>query len=142
MKPYRILITGSRDWEDAHKIEQELYNHVNEMYRAGKADKLVIVHGDCPTGADRMAADWASSIPRVIIEAYPANWNRYGKSAGFIRNSEMVNRGADILFAFIKDDSKGASMTLDIATKAGIPAKVFRTYGNEHPKNLERLDLE
>ena len=112
----RILITGSRTWDDRETILQALADH------AKYGD--VLVSGACPTGADRICEDlWFDESP---IERHPADWNTHGKRAGFVRNSEMVNLGADICLAFIRDGSKGASMTADLARKAGIPVIEYR----------------
>lgn len=110
MRKARVLITGSRTWDDADAIRDALSEHA----RFGD----VLVSGACPTGADAMCERyWAGFGP---IERHPADWNRHGKRAGFVRNAEMVNAGADICIAFIRDNSRGASMTADLAEKAGI----------------------
>lgn len=113
----RILITGSRDWTDEETIEKAL-----DLYDNGR--DTVLVSGSCPTGADQICEvegvlrDW-------IVERHPADWKKYGKKAGFVRNSEMVSLGADICLAFIKNESKGASMTARLAEEAGIPTLRF-----------------
>lgn len=110
----RILVTGSRDWTDSPAlmgaIMYELL-YVNEP--------VTIVHGACPTGADFMADEFAS-LAQTLVERHPADWNTLGKRAGFVRNAEMVALGADVCLAFIKDESKGATHTADLAEKAGI----------------------
>lgn len=116
----RILVTGSRDWEDMDMIFLELTK------LTGLEVGHTLVHGDCPTGADYFANLWAECQPDVTIEKHPADWEKYGKSAGPRRNREMVELGADICLAFIKNNSKGASMTARFAEEAGI--KVVR-YG-------------
>lgn len=121
MKPYRILVTGSRDWQD----QQAVYSALADVVRQLPADRAVtIVHGACPTGADHMAHEWARGYG-ATIEAHPANWVKHGPKAGPIRNALMVVAGADICLAFVKDSSRGASYTARLADSAGIPVRRF-----------------
>ena len=52
-------------------------------------DKLVIVTGACPRGADRLAEDWAF-LRGIRYERWLADWDKHGRSAGIRRNAEMV----------------------------------------------------
>lgn len=120
---FRILITGSRTWDNTAVIAKAMSEAI--LLAGASQEETVVVHGACPRGADsiadQLAASWGANI-----ETHAADWDTHGKPAGFIRNAEMVNLGADICLAFIKDNSKGASHTLDLATRAGIPVQVFR----------------
>lgn len=112
----RILVTGSRDWDD----EDAIYNALRELDWKHGYENLTLVHGACPTGADDIAQ--AHAIFRGWrVERHPAKWFEYGKRAGFLRNAEMVSLGADLCLAFIKNGSRGATHTADLAEKAGIP---------------------
>ncbi|MER7517819.1 SLOG family protein [Streptomyces sp. NPDC126499] len=123
--PYRVLITGSREWTDEAAIHGALADLPTDR-------TLVIVHGDCFKGADAIAKAWAFNRAflgdDVIEEAHPANWRPGGnldRSAGFRRNAEMVQLGADLCLAFIRNGSRGATHTADLAEKAGIPTRRF-----------------
>lgn len=125
MGEFRVLVTGSRTWEDRALLEREL-----DALLAGHG-ALTLVHGAARRGADSMAHNWglnrrhASSYGAVTIEPHPADWGR-GRSAGFIRNAEMVNLGADVCLAFIRDGSRGATHCAGLALKAAIPVRYFR----------------
>ena len=120
--PYRVLVTGSRTWTDKQAIWQALATIAREL----PADRdLIVVEGACPNGADRIAYEWASSFG-AIVEAHPALWRNHGvynPQAGLARNRRMVELGADVVLAFIRNGSRGASHCADLAEQAGIPVK-------------------
>ncbi|MET9445047.1 SLOG family protein [Streptomyces sp. NPDC006610] len=122
---YRVLVTGSRDWAQPDLVDMALDAAFCDAVNAERL--MVLVHGACPRGADRQAADWAHSAATrglpLKVEAYPANWQVYGRRAGFLRNARMVALGADVCLAFIHNGSRGASHTAALAEKAGIPVR-------------------
>lgn len=137
----RILVTGSRDWDDYYAIFSALEEAIGDT----PIGEVTLVSGACPTGADRLAEREFEYIGRHDqIERHPAEWEKHVdcppwhkdrkkcKSAGFRRNKEMVDLGADICLAFIKNGSKGASMTARLAEEAGIPVVRYEvcTHGN------------
>lgn len=103
--PFRILVTGSRTWTDRGRINAELSS---TFWRPEAAHRRVLlVHGDCPSGADRMARDWADRMRTgggadVDHVPFPADWDRLRKRAGFARNADMVAFGADVVLAFAR----------------------------------------
>lgn len=116
----RVLVTGSRNWEDDIRIDAELAR----VY--GEIGAFTLVHGDAP-GADTLAAAIHSRGPWPI-EAHPVNWRPHGvynPFAGHARNSEMVSLGADLCLAFWDGKSTGTKDCIDKATAAGIPVRII-----------------
>jgi hypothetical protein len=80
-------------------------------------------------GADRMGQSFAKEF-KVPLKIMNADWNKYGKSAGYIRNQEMSTYAkqdpdSGILIAFWDQESKGTKHMIDIATKDGLQVFVY-----------------
>jgi len=140
-RDFRLLVTGSRDWDRPGTLRLALasvWYDVRPFY-----DRLVVVHGACPTGADRLAKAWADSHEdgtRVIDDPHPALWTVHGSAAGPIRNQVMVNKGAQRCLAFIgpctskkcrrrtPHPSHGAAGCAKLAEAAKIPTDRYETW--------------
>jgi len=134
MTDKRIIVSGSRAWPDEHTVWLELAVYLNGQCEKGST--LTVVHGDCPTGADHFAHRWVA-LPMddyvdvtVVEERHPADWDRYGKAAGPIRNREMVDAGADLVLAFPLPGpwsrSRGTWDCVGAAEAHGIPVQVVK----------------
>jgi hypothetical protein len=92
----------------------------------GAGQRLTIIHGHCRTGADaladRLGRQWGAEVIRE-----PADWNQYGKSAGFIRNQLMLDEHKpNVVYAFrAYGKSNGTDDMVDRARKAVIPTFVI-----------------
>lgn len=117
----RLLVTGSREgWAYG-----DLYDALMSAAEA-LSDGVgpILVHG-AARGVDSMAMDLWIRLG-WDHESHPANWFAYGKRAGPLRNTEMVNLGADLCVAFIASNSRGTIDCADKAEAAGI--KTVRHY--------------
>jgi len=121
----RVLACGSRTFEDA----QSVWN-VLRGFNLPSEKPFVVIHG-AARGADSHAANWAATQPYgrgVKVEAYPADWDKYGKAAGPIRNQQMLDEGKpDLVIAFVDKplaESRGTAHMVKIARAAGLPVYV------------------
>jgi hypothetical protein len=110
-KPMKVLVCGGRDFKD-HKW---LFAELDAIHT--KTPITLLVNGGA-WGADDLASKWAISH-RVPYEVHLANWNKFGKAAGPIRNAEMLRKAVpDLVVAF-----PGGVGTADMIVRA-IAAKV------------------
>jgi hypothetical protein len=130
-KMFRILITGSRTWDDYNTIAKAIsdtivaYAEEHPHLKSGPLDWVSIVHGNCPNGADKLADIFASKVLRCKVERYDADWATFQKRAGFVRNRRMVDSLPDACLAFIREKSKGATMCRDLAKAKGISTETY-----------------
>lgn len=127
----RVLVTGSRDWDDRISLYGTLFTEVVQKNWEMGYDSdgrfvdwllprdFVLLHGACPTGADFHADQWCLGW-NFVAEQHPAKWEQFGKAAGFIRNTQMVDSGVDLCLAFIKNKSHGATHCANYAEKRGV----------------------
>lgn len=139
MKTKRILVTGSRTWENHRRIREELFNAWRELSADGS--EVILVSG-AAKGADTMAERVWRGLG-LIVERHPVEWRPHGiynPQAGLVRNREMIALGADLCLAFIHHNSGGASHCARFAKLNGIPVRVFRD--GELPKPVMAEGLE
>lgn len=128
----RILVCGGRDYKDKDFVYKTLYNICDEFNLWSDPDEygnklpspVTIIHGNA-NGADSLAGNWAV-INWTGLEVYDAEWIKYGKRAGYLRNVEMLEESKpDLVVAF--PGGKGTQMMIDLAKEKGIEV---RQYGN------------
>lgn len=89
----RVLVTGSRDLLDWSVV----YKVLNDI--KAKLGRFQLVVGDCPTGADKFAREWASK-QGWQPEVHEADWDTHGKAAGPLRNRQMARSKVNYCLGF------------------------------------------
>lgn len=109
----RVLVCGSREFNDKELMEDVL----EELYIT------CVIEGEA-RGADTLARKYAEGHG-IPVDAFPAQWDVYGKAAGPIRNTQMLRIGKpELVVAFWDGWSKGTRNMIKIAKQAGIAVKV------------------
>lgn len=80
----KILVCGGRDFADQNLV----FRALDAVAKKHGTKRLAIIHGACPTGADKFAEEWAKDREVAYI-GVPAMWKSEGRSAGPIRNKRM-----------------------------------------------------
>jgi len=112
----KIAIVGSRGFDDYDMMNEVLFSSVSP-------NEDIIISGGAK-GADSLAEQFAkeNDIECKVIEA---DWDTFGKSAGMLRNSQIVEE-SDHIIAFWDGKSKGTLDTINKAKKKGIePLVIF-----------------
>lgn len=112
----RILVCGGRDFCD-----QEFEYKILDMINVPGEVSMIIEGG--AAGADTLAKNWAISRGISFTE-FKADWKKYGKAAGYIRNKQMLVEGKpDLVIAF--PGGIGTQNMIEQTKKAGIRVKSF-----------------
>lgn len=120
----KILICGDRNWSNKKIIEEEVLKALEELECTDRKD-VIILHGGA-RGADSLAGEVARELG-IRIKVFPAEWEKYGKVAGPLRNIEMLDEKPKLVLAFHNDlsNSKGTAHTVRYAKKRGTTVKVI-----------------
>lgn len=111
----KLCIAGSRTWEDYESVEKEVdkLNHLSHIE--------LIISGTA-RGADTLGELYAQRH-NIPLKRMPADWNKYGKKAGYIRNEQMAKL-ADTIIVFWDKKSKGSKNMIIIAQGLNKPTFV------------------
>lgn len=117
----KILVTGSRKWDDPKFIEGVLV-----MFN--RQGGICVVHGDCPQGVDAIAKAVCDKH-QIAQFPYPACWEILGTGAGVLRNTEMlVSEAPDCVMAFWDGLSRGTADMVKKALRNGTPVRRYTKY--------------
>ena len=111
----KVIIAGGRNFND-----YEFLSRVCDIVLS-RQTAVEVVSGTA-NGADTLGEKYAYDNG-LLIKKFPADWDKYGKSAGYRRNSQMADY-ADALIAFWDGASKGTKHMIDLARRGNLKVKV------------------
>ena len=118
----KVIIAGSREFDNydllAKKVDFFLQNKINKtkLY-----SNIEIVSGTAK-GADTLGEKYAKERG-FALKQFPADWELYGKRAGYVRNKQMRDY-ADICIVFWDGKSRGSKHMIDLAKETNMPVRV------------------
>lgn len=111
----KVIIAGGRDFNDYERLRTLCDSILSNQ------EEVEIVSGTA-NGADALGEKYGDE-KGYIVTGFPADWDTHGKSAGYIRNSEMADY-ADALIAFWDGRSRGTKHMIDLARKKKLEIRV------------------
>ena len=115
---YRVIIAGCRDFDDYALLKERCNDYLCEKM---ETHNVIIVSGHA-SGADALGERFAEEHG-LQCEIHPADWGKYGRSAGPIRNAEMAEV-SDALIAFWDGQNPGTRSMIELARKKDLQVSV------------------
>lgn len=119
MTTYRVMVTGSRGWDNEDAVYVALERLLSRYPRG-----FELMHGGAE-GADLIASWWALDHGEVVGRTFRPDYKKYGKRAPHVRNDAMLDR-ADFVLAFWDGKSRGTKSVIDKTLKRGLSYEVHR----------------
>ena len=114
----RVVVAGCRDYNNYDEAKQHIDFCISDIR---KKYTIIFVSGGC-RGADMLGEQYAKQNG-YKIERYPAEWDKYGKSAGPKRNKKMAE-AADYIICFWDFKSKGTKTMINYAQEFNKPIRI------------------
>lgn len=115
---FKVIIAGGRDFENYELLKTKCDHYLKNI---SKTHTIIIVSG-AARGADKLGERYAQE-KGYEIDSHAANWDLYGKRAGYLRNEEM-SKCANALIAFYDNQSKGTGHMIDLARKQNLFVRI------------------
>lgn len=114
---YKVVVAGGRDFSDYELLKSYL-----DEFLADKEDIQIVSGG--ASGADTLGEKYAME-KNLSIRVFLADWQQFGKSAGYKRNAQMAEYG-DACVAFWDGKSKGTKHMIDLANTFKLTVEVVK----------------
>jgi len=126
----RLIIAGGRTFHSLDlmidKVDEFLSDDEFVVNRDDAA--LITIISGTARGADQTGERYAA-LRGYSVERYPAQWDVYGRSAGYKRNEQMAKIATHCI-VFWDGQSRGSKHMLDLATKHGLEVRVVRYHSH------------
>jgi hypothetical protein len=118
----KVMVCGGRDFDNYDRLA----NILSDI--KGEHPNIELISGGAK-GADNLAEQYAQ-LNNVPIKVIKADWGTHGKSAGIIRNRELLDLKPNLVIAFWDWVSKGTKDSIEEAKRRGIEVRIH----NYEPK--------
>ena len=115
---FRVIIAGTRTFDDYESLKAYADYKLSRI-----EDDIEIVSGGA-RGADALGERYAKE-KGYSVKRFPAEWDKYGRKAGHLRNEAMA-RYADALLAYWNGESKGTKSMIELAKASGLKVGVYQ----------------
>jgi hypothetical protein len=112
----KLIVAGSRDFTDYEFLKSKL-----DFLLQNKHAEIV---SGTARGADKLGERYAEE-KGLPIKQFEADWNGLGKRAGWVRNKAMAEYATHCV-VFIKDNSPGSKMMIDLAKGYKLELRVYK----------------
>ncbi len=117
MTTFKVIIAGGRYFNDYELMKEKVSNILSTI-----TDLEIIIISGTANGADKLGERFAKEHG-YTVEQYPAQWDKYGKSAGYKRNEQMAKL-ADASICFWDGKSRGTKHMIDLSKKHGLKSRI------------------
>lgn len=111
----KLAVIGSRTFNDYPRLKMSL-----DVYNTLYPITLIVSGG--ARGTDSLAERYAEE-KGIPMQIFPAQWNKYGRSAGYKRNRDII-MACDKVYAFWDMKSTGTGNSIELAKKLGKPVSI------------------
>ena len=120
----KVIVAGSRTFTNFSLCEKELIRFIKTHHRKGIMKSDIEIVSGTARGADKLGEKFAIKYGFKVTQ-FPAEWDKYGKSAGYIRNKQMAEYATHCI-VFWDGISKGSQHMIDLAKSRDLVTNVIK----------------
>ena len=120
MQNFKVIIAGSREFNNYNFLK----NKIDKILSSKKQEFNIIIISGTAKGADSLGEKYAKEN-NYQIERFPADWNKFGRSAGYKRNKQMAEN-SDAAIVFWDGKSKGSKHMIEICQEQKKPFRIIK----------------
>lgn len=129
MKKVKLAIVGSRGITNSRLLEEIIDEYLRPEY------EIIEVISGGAKGVDSLAEDWADSNG-IDKRIFLADWKKYGKSAGYRRNHDII-KNSDFVLVLWDGESRGTRHDISLMKTYNKEGKIFIVKDNETYEEAE-----